>query len=76
MKKIILVLLLLILSTACSIGNKAKSQEEIYAEMEKEISKEFKDPTLDKKILCYRNSKVIDYNGYIQEELRNTFMED
>lgn len=40
-------------------------------EMEKEITKEFKDPTLDKKILCYRNSKVIDYNGYIQEDLRN-----
>jgi hypothetical protein len=55
MKKIILVLLLLILSAACSTGNKAKSQEEIYAEMEKEISemKYFKYTSQDSAYLSF-----------------------
>lgn len=38
MKKILLALVVLIMTTGCFTGNKAKSQEEIYGEMEKEIT--------------------------------------
>ena len=67
MKKIILTLLLLIVTTACISGNKTKTQEEIYADMEKEISemKYFKYTSRDSAYLAF-------YEG----QTENTFSVD
>ena len=55
MKKIISALLLLIITAACFTGNKAKSREEVYKEMEKEIAemKYFKYTSQDSAYLSF-----------------------
>ena len=70
MKKVILILVLLIMTTACFTGNKTKSQEEIYGEMEKEITemKYFKYTSQDSAYLSFyegqsTNTFSVDKNG-------------
>ena len=70
MRKIILVLLILITTAACFTGNKPKSQEEIYAEMEKNITemKYFKYTSYDSAYLSFyegqsTNTFSVDKNG-------------
>ncbi len=70
MKKIIPVLVLLLMTVSCIIGNKTKSREEIYSEMEKEITemKYFKYTSQDSAYLSFyegqsTNTFSVDKNG-------------
>ena len=70
MKKIIPVLVLLLMTVSCITGNKTKSREEIYSEMEKEITemKYFKYTSQDSAYLSFyegqsTNTFSVDKNG-------------